>query len=257
MRWSVPYNVQDAAGNKAETVWRDVVVEEVKLADVESKIRSEMTKETDTKIKQAVERALEEERRKRGRHSDAPAKNCPACSKCECSRDGQDADQKVSSSTCEAYCAPQQELQAVLQKSFVYRASLWFEQLLPSSVIPAVLLLLTLLLLTFLWSFFLSLLRAWTYRPDYTLDEPTERAMRDSVMYMNRPEDFASPLNRQPTDAFFSPRTPVQPMYASPNGMNGYQGHAGEESVFSSSSVISPTQRADSARRRTPYSYNS
>ena len=42
IRWSVPYNVKDAAGNRAHTVWRDVVVEEVDLANVEARVRQEV-----------------------------------------------------------------------------------------------------------------------------------------------------------------------------------------------------------------------
>ena len=54
IRWSVPYNVKDVAGSRAHTVWRDVVVEEVDLANVEAEIQK------------AIDQALTVDRRKRG-----------------------------------------------------------------------------------------------------------------------------------------------------------------------------------------------
>ena len=39
LEWKVSYNVVDKAGNTASTQWRNVVVEEVELTDLEQKIR--------------------------------------------------------------------------------------------------------------------------------------------------------------------------------------------------------------------------
>eukprot|EP00521_Asterionellopsis_glacialis_P007642 CAMPEP_0195288974 /NCGR_PEP_ID=MMETSP0707-20130614/5436_1 /TAXON_ID=33640 /ORGANISM="Asterionellopsis glacialis, Strain CCMP134" /LENGTH=926 /DNA_ID=CAMNT_0040348923 /DNA_START=104 /DNA_END=2884 /DNA_ORIENTATION=+ len=89
--WKVPYNVMDDAGNEAKTVWREVVIEEVDLYDLEHKIRMEIAKENENELKLAVKKAVEEERKKneqlvkpaargRGRGGD-----CPKCPKCDCS----------------------------------------------------------------------------------------------------------------------------------------------------------------------------
>ena len=40
--WRVPYNVMDKAGNRAQTVWRDVVVEELTLDELEAVMREEV-----------------------------------------------------------------------------------------------------------------------------------------------------------------------------------------------------------------------
>jgi hypothetical protein len=281
LRWSVPYNVQDAAGNVAETIWRDIVVEEVTLTDVETKVRRDLAKETDAKMKRAVDKALEEERRKRSKQSGASAKACPACPKCECpdsSSNNSDGSQRLcSSSACESYCAPQRELNAVLEQSYIYRASLWLERLIPTALIPTVLLTVALLFLTFLWSFLwsvlLSMIRAWTYRPDMynALDERTERAMRDSVLYALRSEGFASPpiAAGNGNDPFFSPRTatvasaPTTPysVGTSPGISNGYRGSYSlgdnnSNSIFAADSIITPNRRSDAVRRRTPHSYS-
>lgn len=39
LQWKVPYNVMDEAGNKAKTVWRDIIVEEVDIDDFDKKVK--------------------------------------------------------------------------------------------------------------------------------------------------------------------------------------------------------------------------
>ena len=39
LQWKVPYNVMDEAGNKAKTVWRDIIVEEVDIDDFDKKAK--------------------------------------------------------------------------------------------------------------------------------------------------------------------------------------------------------------------------
>ena len=60
--WKVPYNVMDDAGNSADTVWRDVIVEEVSLDEIEARIRREVLENKDEEIKEAVTLALEKEK---------------------------------------------------------------------------------------------------------------------------------------------------------------------------------------------------
>lgn len=76
-RWSVPYDVKDEAGNEAETVWRDILVEEVDLSNVESRIRKEVMQDRQREIDEAVAKALAKEARAAGK--------CPTCPPCDCS----------------------------------------------------------------------------------------------------------------------------------------------------------------------------
>ena len=102
LQWSVPYNVVDAAGNQAATVWRDVVVEEVDIGDLEDKVRREVMAEKDKEIQEAVRKAVANERATRG---DKPTKSrsgtdCPVCPQCKpCSGHKFDA-----SKECGTYC---------------------------------------------------------------------------------------------------------------------------------------------------------
>jgi len=108
--WKIPYNVIDDAGNAAETVWRDVIVEEVSLDDIEAKIRREILANKDEEIREAVALALEQERQnttldqgvkgtKKGSNTFV---NCPPCI---CSKD------KIafSDEECSKRCAPRRD----------------------------------------------------------------------------------------------------------------------------------------------------
>jgi hypothetical protein len=104
LHWSVPYNVVDEAGNKAATVWRDVVVEEVDIGDLEHKVRREVMAEKDKELKEAVRRAVTEERAKHTQQNNVATRSktdtCPACPKCkQCMHAGFDVDKE-----CGKYC---------------------------------------------------------------------------------------------------------------------------------------------------------
>ena len=60
LRWSVPYNVRDAAGNDAITVWRDVVVEEVESHEIAARVRNEALADMKKEIDKAVEKAKQD-----------------------------------------------------------------------------------------------------------------------------------------------------------------------------------------------------
>ena len=91
LQWSVPYNVADAAGNHASTVWRDVVIEEVDIGDVEAKIRKEVMAAKDIAIQEAVLKAVAEERSKHVNTSKPSKANgeCRACPKCQQCKEAQ------------------------------------------------------------------------------------------------------------------------------------------------------------------------
>jgi hypothetical protein len=110
--WRVPYNVADSAGNKAATVWRDVVVEEVDIFDLEHKVRREVLAEQDKAVKDAVRKALTEERAKqtsvekaskttKNRAVDTGA--CPSCPACKCPTSSKESEFDVASK-CNTYC---------------------------------------------------------------------------------------------------------------------------------------------------------
>lgn len=102
LQWSVPYNVVDAAGNQAATVWRDVVVEEVDIGNLEDKVRREVMAEKEKEIQEAVQKAIANERAARGDKStkSRSSTDCPVCAKCkQCSGQVFDA-----SKECSKYC---------------------------------------------------------------------------------------------------------------------------------------------------------
>jgi len=110
--WKIPYDVVDEAGNKAATAWRDVFVEEVDIFHFEHKLRSDIVSEYEVikkeDIKEAVEKAISEERMKYekspntsfrtfGNNGKKGSSDCSSCPVCE-SMSG-------NISTCDQYCA--------------------------------------------------------------------------------------------------------------------------------------------------------
>ena len=73
LTWRVPYDVSDDAGNEATTVWRDVEIEEVDLADFKQAISAGERSRQKHEIDYAVKQALESER------SRVEPRECPAC----------------------------------------------------------------------------------------------------------------------------------------------------------------------------------
>ena len=70
LQWKVSYNVMDDAGNKAKTVWRDIIVEEVDIDDFERKAKADVaTKANEPSTKQ---------RRNNNK------RDCPPCDPCNC-----------------------------------------------------------------------------------------------------------------------------------------------------------------------------
>jgi hypothetical protein len=106
----------DDAGNAAKTVWRDIIVEEVDLFDVEKKVRAELAVETAEELAEAVKNAIAQERAAAelvdvvaGSHEKKPDRNqrargptaCPKCPECKCAN----GDTSFDPSQCENYCA--------------------------------------------------------------------------------------------------------------------------------------------------------
>lgn len=281
LRWSVPYNVKDAAGNAAATVWRDVVVEEVELGDMEAKIREEMQQQQKSIIQKAVDKAVEEDRRKReravsshDRKASIKTVTCPDCPKCDCLDNS-----KLDEATCNANCDARIKQCAIGDKSYVIRAMLWLERMLPLSMVPIVLAcaVTAVCFLMLRWTLTL-IINPQAFRRGYYDDVERERAMLNAVVYHHPEGAFArnglsaaamppppqASLSTQ--NGYFSPhlnnndyplvapfRSPVERGQTTPMGedyVDIYQSP-------SNNSIITPSKAGDGVRRRSPYAANS
>ncbi|CAB9515142.1 latent transforming growth factor beta binding protein 2 [Seminavis robusta] len=137
LHWAVPYNVKDDAGNAATTVWRDVVVDEVDFESMEHKIREDVKKAHDIKLKNAVARAVEEERKriestgKQRNRRDMAIHTCPACPTCgeETSPKsvGSSDDRKIDVDECEKLCDARAGQCTANYSNFAIRIMIWME----------------------------------------------------------------------------------------------------------------------------------
>ena len=102
-QWRVPYNVVDDAGNKAKTIWRDIIVEEVDIEDFEQMSMDE----------RSVNVASTNERR---RNELPPQCVCLPCDPCNCNSNV--SDDMLTPSACTAIC---NEKVAVAQKDRILK----------------------------------------------------------------------------------------------------------------------------------------
>lgn len=181
LQWAVPYNVKDLAGNAAVTVWRDVIVEEVNLKDLEASIRKEMLQQQKAETQRAVDRALAEDRKKRKDSAPirtSPTEGCPQCPPCKCT--GTDGDE----AQCQATCPAQTHLYPASQESAVVQLLLIAESFFPPSVIPPLLIVVGILVGLFVIRILYSLLFGFSSnRTGYFDHEERERKLQESVMY--------------------------------------------------------------------------
>jgi len=101
LRWKVPYNVMDDAGNKAKTVWRSIIVEEVGLDEFERSNEATMLTNRREEVDEAVREALEKER-KRVADTSNNKRACPPCAPCDCK--GKKDCGGMSVSECNSFC---------------------------------------------------------------------------------------------------------------------------------------------------------
>jgi hypothetical protein len=107
--WRVPYNVADDAGNKAQTVWREIIVEEVDLHEFEKKTRAAILANRKEEVEHAVKKAFAEEKRRLSRSSDAAGSKesggCPKCDACDCNnKQHRNGGGMLSASACDSIC---------------------------------------------------------------------------------------------------------------------------------------------------------
>lgn len=294
LHWSVPYDVSDAAGNKAATVWRDVIVEEVELEDVSSKMRREFEKEKEAAIRKAVDAALVEERSKTSSRTSRQQK-CPDCPKCICPDNGGGLDE----SACNAICESRKQSCAVDEHSWIIRIMLWLESFLPTPLVPVVLAVFgtfgALLFARFIVSFFVE---QRSYQPLYDTNPEhlQSHVTNHSLALVHRPETgSATTGNFGGSPGYSSSRgvafgSPPPSSGATFGGMNGSGPprssmslgirqansgglfspmQAGAQSytstpaaarasaitdIYENSPLISPDRRGDGVRRRSPFS---
>ncbi len=106
LHWRVPYNVMDEAGNKAKTVWRDVIIKEVDLNDFEQYAMKEARANHEEDVKKEVNDAIIKERKRAASldNNKKESMGCPACKPCDCSSQRGNTD-KLSVEECDEFCA--------------------------------------------------------------------------------------------------------------------------------------------------------
>eukprot|EP00522_Entomoneis_paludosa_P006402 CAMPEP_0172452704 /NCGR_PEP_ID=MMETSP1065-20121228/10284_1 /TAXON_ID=265537 /ORGANISM="Amphiprora paludosa, Strain CCMP125" /LENGTH=900 /DNA_ID=CAMNT_0013204809 /DNA_START=144 /DNA_END=2846 /DNA_ORIENTATION=- len=279
LQWRVPYDVTDSAGNKAETIWRDIVVEEVDLSDVEAKVRREMLREKDSEIHKAVDKAVADERRKGGGRRNQQKMECPKCPACDCSGGGTSS--SFDPSMCDPICdAREQTCQAPSELTLAMELVIFLETYVPSELIVGIVLL-CLVVSTVMGLGYLYGLQFGpsTYTPVYNVEE-RERGLENHIREYNpRPSQNGGltpqPVNLQsPPPKSFSmnpsqvqgppvsssslyggPFTPSPRFQSSqPASANGLsQQDQQERSIYAPSPRITPSRRGDGVGNRSPY----
>ena len=199
LHWSVPYYVKDEAGNEAKPVWRDVVVEEVDFEAMETKIRQEVDKSREVEIRKAVEKAVQEERKRLqggniANRRTMTAQDCPACPVCggkqnQAARDLGDStsSKNFDISICDKICEDRAQQCSLQEQTFVIRTLLVLEEHLPAEIVPILLLILFVSGVIFVVRFVILLVffpgsfSASSY--DYASDQERERSLLNSVTY--------------------------------------------------------------------------
>ncbi len=271
LQWSVPYDVKDDAGNAAITIWRDVVVQEVDLASVESLIRAEITREQESLQQKAIQKAIREEKIKwereqssnnnRNRKPNSSATSCPACPSCVCPDTA-----ATTKESCSQYCENMSKSCSLSDENFIYFLLLWLENYLTPSLVPAILL----VALTFLVFVVLRFLIATIYNPrTYESYSYASYAHTNDGMFLRTPQPsmeqnslpqsvqhFPTMDNTNGTNGtLFSPQRQTgftSPSFATGNGTprNRPADPLYDESIYMSPPIITPSKTGDGVRRR-------
>jgi hypothetical protein len=254
LRWSIPYNVKDAAGNEAKTVWRDVVVEEVDLSAMEAKMRDEFRD-----MQRAHDMALEEERKLREKNivnsrERRTSASCPDCPKCESTN-------KADEATCQAICDARIKSCAIDDESLVVQFLIRLERWFPPSMIPIVLICNAVVIVLLMLRWILTLLfNPQAYQRRYYDDSERERALMNAVVYHENvigngfTSSLVSPSTNGNLNGHFSPEG-KKPLHTFPTSGTENQSFRGDSFTdIYQSPIITPSKRGDGIRRRAPYS---
>ena len=250
LRWSVPYNVKDVAGNVAKTVWRDVIVEEVDVAKIEAKIREEflnMQRIKDKAIEEASKIKEASATKSRDRRVSGLCAECPKC----------DLSGKISESSCQEICNARIKSCAIDEETLIVQILIWLEWWFPPSMVPIVLICNAIVITLLMLRWILTLLfNPQAYQRRYYDDVERERALMNAVAYHRNPSGNTG------TSYVTSP-----PPTSNVNGHFSSQKINGTDMPVSAmrrdefadiyqSPIITPSKRGDGVRRRTPYSGN-
>ena len=289
LHWVVPYDVSDDAGNAAATVWRDVIVQEVDIADVESKIREDIAYEQRIETEKAIEKAVKEEKIKWERAQERAQdqvtarssrsrrqepEKCPPCPKCAtCSSNVQ-----PSKAACEPFCrGSSSETCSWGKQSQAVALILWLEDVFPPQVVTIVIFvsLVVAFLMISRWTLALILNPRSFQRYDYGAygdlragDELLQNAsLQPNPHYQDTPHPTSRPSRQSLEEqdaAFFSP-------VGSPTGLGSFSTNNGtsaglpgrvshqepryDDSIYESPPLITPSRTGDGVRRRTPHGF--
>jgi hypothetical protein len=250
LRWSVPYNVKDAAGNAAKTVWRDVVVEEVDIAKIEARIREEFLN-----MQRIKDKAMEQERKIKESSAtnsrDRRVSTCAECPKCDVSG-------KINESSCQEICNARIKSCAIDEETLVVQVLVWLERWFPPSMVPIVLICNAIVITLLMLRWILTLVfNPQAYQRGYYDDVERERALRNAVAYHHNPSGnglntgvsyVTSPQPTANVNGHFSSQK------TNGTDMPGSAMRRDEFADIYQSPIITPSKRGDGVRRRTPYS---
>jgi len=218
LQWRVPYDVEDAAGNKAETVWRDVVVEEVDLADVEARVRSESLLQKNAEIRRAVEQALAEERRKGGSRRNQRTAECPKCPACTCPGDGSGSS-SFDPSLCDPVCGARDQTCTAVEFSSAMHLVIWLEGLMPPLLVTALLIVCVLyfmfIIIRMFWSFQATPRNSYT--PAYNAEE-REQGLKNHIREFSPEPQPQNGGFAQPHNGGFTPHSMIMARSPAPSG---------------------------------------
>lgn len=286
LHWVVPYNVKDDAGNEAVTVWRDVMVQEVDLGSLESKIREEVIREQEKERKLAIQKAIREEKAQWVKDNLAAntgnRRNCPACSPCDCP----DASSSFSSASCQAYCNDVSASCQLSDENMIYAIVFRLQEIFPPQLVPIVVCGIVIILVFLVLKLLMTCCsnqQPYQSRYDYgDYNNTNANTAELSLLRSPVPSTSTSSNGRPPmasplvpsssshatgelmmtTRPFFSPASQAGTP-AAQNGVNNVQNtpasasnremHRYDDSIYNDTLTITPSRTGDGVRRRNPY----
>ena len=278
LRWKVPYNVMDDAGNKAKTVWRSIIVEEVGLDDFESSNDAAILTNRREEVDHAVREALEKERKRVAVASNNKHQVCPPCAPCNCkgkkdcsglstSECNSICDRKLAAAAASsgASCPPMYLERSTSHEMSEYKITQTLKNYLESLIGPSSMeLLFVACFVTVMLYILQRLIRALffssgPYVRTYYADEERERMMMQNVSYYRsptattttRPAPTSTPsssVSRPPTASLSSQRngifSPTQQQQQTEQYTSPFRSNDGtDNAIYQSVSPITPRRK--------------
>ena len=187
--WRVPYDVIDHAGNRADTVYRVVEIEELSFQEYERQLLEEQESVIQKRVA-ALETELEQYKQNnnissRGRNKRDNKRNCPKCPTCpECICKEADCRQFCSNASSNEKSPNECPSIPASSAPFLVYSLIEFVDLIPSFTLSLASLIVFTLFLLIVSRLANSL---GTVNRANTIDENRERVMRDSITYFSPP----------------------------------------------------------------------